>query len=115
MEGGAGEGLRSVGMSPIGPNQERVLYRAPRSPFIGPGRSCFGPSFCPEQRGFAAVRPFALLQSYDAGVSYVEVSNPVVLMYITNLGTHWAMTTPLAVLILLDWGYAYRGCEARGQ
>jgi hypothetical protein len=32
-----GEGLRSVGMSPIGPNQERVLYPARRSPFKGRG------------------------------------------------------------------------------
>jgi hypothetical protein len=35
--GVAGEGLRSVGMSPIGPNQERVLYPARRSPFKGRG------------------------------------------------------------------------------
>jgi hypothetical protein len=45
VEGGAGEGLRSVGM-PI-PNQELVLYPAHRSPFIGPGRSSSGPSHSP--------------------------------------------------------------------
>ena len=36
MEGGAGEGLRSVEVTPS-PNQERVLYPARRSPFIGLG------------------------------------------------------------------------------
>jgi hypothetical protein len=38
----------------------------------------------------------------------------VVLMYIRNLDTHWAMSTPSAVLILLNWGYAYTGCGAPG-
>jgi hypothetical protein len=102
-------------MSPIGPNQERVLFPARRSPFIGPGRSSFGPSFCPQHRGFVTVRPFALPQSYGAGVSYVEVSKPVVLMYMRNLGTHRAMTAPPEVLILLDWGYESPGCGAPGQ
>jgi hypothetical protein len=107
---GLWRGARSKVLGQLGwcpsPNQERVLYPARRSPFIGPGRSSFGPSFCPEHRGVATVRPFALLQSYDAGVSYVEVCRPVVSMYIRNLGTHRAMSTPPAVPILLDWGYA---------
>ena len=34
-EGGAGEGLDSVGVAPTSPIQERVLYPAPRSPFMG--------------------------------------------------------------------------------
>jgi hypothetical protein len=36
-----GEGLRSVEVKPS-PNQERVLYPAHRSPFIGPGLSGSG-------------------------------------------------------------------------
>jgi hypothetical protein len=36
-------------------------------------------------------------------------------MYMRKLGTHRAMSTPPAVLILLDWGYAYPGCGAPGQ
>jgi hypothetical protein len=88
----AGEALRSVGVERPPLIQERLLYLARRSPFIGPGRSSFGPSLCPVHRGFAAVWPFALPQSYCAGVSYVEVSRPVVLMYMRNLGTYRAMT-----------------------
>src|SRR5215211_1033356 len=42
--GVAGDGLRSVGVEPPPLIQERVLYPAHRSPFIGPGRSSFGPS-----------------------------------------------------------------------
>jgi hypothetical protein len=42
-------------------------------------------------------------------------SKPAVLLYIRNLGTYRAMTTPLAVLVLLDWGYASPGCGAPGQ
>jgi hypothetical protein len=41
VEGGVGEGLRSVEVKPS-PNQERVLYPAHRSPFIGPGLSGSG-------------------------------------------------------------------------
>jgi hypothetical protein len=37
MVGLAGEGLRSVGVLPIDPIQERVLYPAHRSPFTGRG------------------------------------------------------------------------------
>jgi hypothetical protein len=40
--GVAGEGLRSVGADGELPIQERVLYPAPRSPFIGPGLSGSG-------------------------------------------------------------------------
>jgi hypothetical protein len=68
LRGAAGEGLRSVGVAPTSPIQELLLYPAHRSPFIGPGLSNFGPSFCPVHRGFAAVRPFALPQSYEAGL-----------------------------------------------
>ena len=91
---GAGEGLRSVEVKPS-PNEERVLYPAHRSPFIGPGRSSFGPSFCPQHRGFVTVPPFALPQSYECMVSYVEFTGPVVLMCLS--------------------GYAYPGCGAPGQ
>src|SRR5215212_2119762 len=45
-----GEGLRSVGVAPTSPIQERVLYPAHRSLFIRPGRSSSGPSLCPYSR-----------------------------------------------------------------
>ena len=41
VEGGVGEGLRSVEVKPS-PNQERVLYPAHRSPFMEPGLSGSG-------------------------------------------------------------------------
>jgi hypothetical protein len=108
--------LGRLGCHPLAPTKSvcSILPVARRLSGRGVGSS-FGPSFCPEHRGFAAVRPFALPQSYDAGVFYVEVSKPVVLMYIRNLATYRAMTTPPAVLVLLDWGYASPGCGAPGQ
>src|SRR5687767_7929984 len=98
--------LGRLGCHPLAPTKSvcSILPVARRLSGRGVGSS-FGPPFCPEHRGFAAVRPFALPQSYDAGVSYVEVSKPVVLMYIRNLGTYRAMTTPPAVPALSGWGY----------
>jgi|SRR5687767_9126964 hypothetical protein len=78
--------LGRLGCHPLAPTKSvcSILPVARRLSGRGVGSS-FGPSFCPEHRGFAAERPFALSQSYDLGVSYVEVSKPVVLMYIRDL------------------------------
>jgi hypothetical protein len=124
VEGGAGEGLRSVGVAPTSPIQERVLYPAPRSPFIGPGLSGSGlynvcivgrvvlpslattwPSLC----ALGALRWVVCGATMTSpgprpqGVSYVQVS----VVYIRNI-------IPIGTRLPRRRSWPYRGGAMRG-